>query len=129
MDVSAAEAYKKDPADAIEMVTQFSVDTGDKATQDWRTFWMFLFASFRDGFTTTAPAAKQCDVAKQERDGCTSRAVPDCQELGYSEAWYKRVVADGDNARHYGVPVEHFQGEVGRLNRRKLARMDKKRLG
>ena len=54
--------YQKDPAAAVTAITKFGVEVGDQLTKDWLQFWMFLFATTRDGFTTTPSTAKLCDV-------------------------------------------------------------------
>eukprot|EP00746_Dinoflagellata_sp_MGD_P089058 gnl/MRDRNA2_/MRDRNA2_35178_c0_seq1.p1 gnl/MRDRNA2_/MRDRNA2_35178_c0~~gnl/MRDRNA2_/MRDRNA2_35178_c0_seq1.p1 ORF type:complete len:614 (-),score=114.84 gnl/MRDRNA2_/MRDRNA2_35178_c0_seq1:163-2004(-) len=111
-------------AEAIALITKFGVDTGEQMTKDWRDFWMYLFVRFRDGFTVSKPVQAQC-TGNQRKD-CTSRLVPEVSETGYSKKWYARIVADGDNAAHYGVPVEHFESSEARAaNQRKIARMDK----
>merc|ERR1712039_689442 len=86
----------------------------------------YLFARFRGGFTVAAPNKQQC--AGTERNNCTSRALPLATETGYSEAWRKRVVADGDNKGHYAVPPAHqADSTVLAANRRKILRMQKMR--
>jgi len=113
-----------DSLEAIELITRFGVETGEKMTKDWRNFWMFLFAHVRDGFTVTAPRSKQC--VGSERKDCTSRRIPQATATGYSDAWYARVVADGDNKAHYAVPDEHFDGPAIRAaNQHKMNRMNK----
>merc|ERR1712083_1061894 len=93
-------------------------------TKDWRNFWMYLFAGFRDGFTVTAPKSKQC--VGGQRKACTSRRIPDAAATGYSAAWYKRIVADSDNKEHYAVPAEQVSDPSLRsANHRKILRMQK----
>jgi len=111
-------------SEAIELITEFGVNTGEKMTKDWRDFWMYLFVRFRDGFTITDPVKTQC-IGKQRRD-CTSRRIPTTSETGYSGEWYARLIADGDNAAHYHVPADQLQSSAVRAaNRRKILRMDK----
>jgi len=110
--------------EAIELITRFGVETGEQMTKDWRSFWMYLFAHVRDGFTITAPKTRQCK-GKQRKD-CTSRRIPQATESGYSEAWRKRIVADGDNKEHYEVPAKHLADPaLHAANLRKALRMDK----
>jgi hypothetical protein len=90
-----AALYATDPVAALKMATEFVVATGDAMTAEWRGVWMKLFARFRDGFTITAPVKKQCDVATNERENCTSRAIPIATQQGYTDDWYSRIVADG----------------------------------
>jgi len=128
IDKQAADLYKTDPAAAIELITHYTVTAGDKMTKQWLKFWMFLFSRFRDGFTVTPSTTKQCDPAKHERVGCTSRAIPHATSSGYSKEWYARIVADSDNAQHYAVPTTAFKDPKRLLlNQRKFLRMNKKR--
>lgn len=111
---------------AVELATAFGVATGEQMLKDWRDFWMFLFARFRDGFTISAPQKPQCAHGRPAK-GCTSRVLPETEPTGYSPAWYDRIVADGDNAQHYKVGAQHTVGAEGEANRRKLMRMEKRR--
>jgi len=113
--------------EAVELMTVFSVSTGEQMTKDWRTFWMRLFSRTRDGFTTIAPTTPTCRPGQKEN--CTSRPLPSCQETGYTDAWYQRMVSDSDNAEHYRVPDEEVRDPVRlAMNVRKLQRMEKKRI-
>jgi len=126
VDKQAETLLRKDPSStaAIELITKFGVETGERMTVDWRNFWMYLFAHVRDGFTITAPKMKQC--VGQNRKDCTSRRIPVTTQSGYSDAWSKRIVADGDNKEHYAVPAKHaVDAHVWAANKRKALRMDK----
>lgn len=128
LDKKAADMYKTDPNAAIKLITEYSVNTGDKMTKEWLNFWMHLFSRFRDGFTVTPSTTKQCDPAKHERKDCTSRADPHTLASGYSNAWYQRIVSDSDNRAHYHVPTSEYKDpERLRLNQRKKLRMNKQR--
>jgi hypothetical protein len=48
--------------------------------------------------------------------------MPDCAATGYEDSWYARVVADDDNAKHYGVPAKLTEYDTY-----KMLRMEKKR--
>ena len=111
--------------------TSFGVETGDEMLATWRNFWMELFALTRDFMVVTPPHRKQCTGG--QRVNCTSRSLPDAADVGYSAAWYARIVEDGDNAKHYGVPASsggrggaaHDHGD-GALDRAKLLVLAKK---
>lgn len=115
-----AALYASDPDAALKMATEFVVATGDAMTVEWRGVWMKLFSRFRDGFTITAPVTKQCNVAANERVNCTSRAIPIATQQGYTADWYSRIIADGDNANHYAVPMSASADE------RKIRALDKR---
>ena len=113
VDATAKELYAKDPAAAVEHVTAFGVETGAEMLSTWRGFWMELFSLTRDFMVVTAPKQKQCVVGAPLGRGtahganttCTSRSLPEASEPGYTDAWYARIVADGENAEHYAVPA------------------------
>jgi len=123
MDKQAAAMMPSDPAAAIAMMTNFSVTTGDNLVAEWRTFWMFLFSRFRDGFTTTTTTSKPVCTEGQTKD-CTFRLIPDCQETGYSDTWYNRIVTE--NGAKYAVPpAANANDEAHKAW--KMLRMQKKR--
>jgi dipeptidase len=45
----AAALYSKDPGSAVEFVTGYSVATGNKLVDDWKTFYRYLFMKYHDG--------------------------------------------------------------------------------
>mmetsp|Transcript_10305 Transcript_10305/g.19477 ORF Transcript_10305/g.19477 Transcript_10305/m.19477 type:complete len:589 (+) Transcript_10305:44-1810(+) len=104
-------------AAAVELVTNFSVTTGDDMIKEWRQFWMFLFSRFRDGFTTTPATMPQCKGGNKK--GCTSRLTPAVAASGYSQDWYGRISEEPGN--HYAVP------DSATLDERKMAAFDKER--
>ncbi len=121
-DAAAAALFANgDRAGAIESLTNYSVTTADRTLQEWRDFWMTLFVRFRDGFTVGPSKQPQCDPKRQQKDGCTSRAVPDVGQSGYSAAWRTRIINDSDNKKRYRVP------SGVQLDQRKLAVIDKRR--
>merc|ERR1711871_42587 len=124
MDTQLIDTYKKQGADAaVAQATAYCVQTGDKMTADWRSFWMFLFSRVRDGFTTQKPTLPTCKPG--QRKGCTSRTVPNCEATGYDSQWYDRIVSDPANAKHYGVPAA--SADQSALNEHKIMRMNKMR--
>jgi dipeptidase len=102
--------YPVDPVGAIEQITQFSESTGQALVEEWRNFWMFLFATFRDGGIFTAPTTPQC--VDGNRVNCTAKLVPNVNEIGYSDDWKARIVEDSDNKVRYLVPTN---GEIASM--------------
>jgi hypothetical protein len=94
--------YPVDPVGAVEQITEFSESTGQALVEEWRSFWMFLFATFRDGGIFTAPTSTQC--VNGNRVNCTAKLVPNVNEIGYSDEWKGRIVSDSDNKVRYLVP-------------------------
>jgi dipeptidase len=106
VDKEAAELYQKNASAAVEMITKFGVDTGEQMTKDWLKFWMYLFATTRDGFTVTPSTGKLCDVHGPVKNlkGCFSRLDPTATTSGYTDAWYKRMITLPSNKEKYHVP-------------------------
>jgi dipeptidase len=76
------------PAAAIDYVTNYSVNTGNKLVKDWLSFFGDLFVKYRDGYVITAnPTNTAC--------GCSSK------NAFYPQAWYDRIVKD--TGSHYLV--------------------------
>ncbi len=89
VDKEAAELYKKDPAKAIDFLTQYSVKSGEHTVAEWKNLYGFLFARFMDGNVKTKVEGQQ---------------NPKVEQPGYSEEWYRAVVKQsGDKFR---VPEE-----------------------
>ena len=64
---------------------------------------------------STAPTPSRL---RQAGTTCTSRSLPEASEPGYTDAWYARIVADGENAEHYAAPASVDLGDE--LNSAKL---------
>ena len=75
--------------EAVEFLTQFSVDIGDTLLTEWFQFFGELFVKYRDGFVTTAaPIVPVC--------GCKTSSS------SYGPEWYDRIATEtGD---HYLEP-------------------------
>jgi dipeptidase len=86
-DAKAQALFKTDPAAAVELLTDFTVKTGDQLAAVWLEYFKFLFTRFMDG-NVKAPNPGHRD--------------PSVAWPGYGDTWYGRIVADtGD---HYLVP-------------------------
>lgn len=124
--------YSADPAGAIAFITNFMVSEGQDMTTRWTNFWMYLFATFRDGGILLPSTSQQCQGS--QTDNCVAKLQPVDQEIGYTQQWRARIVGDSDNAEHYLVPPSsatestvHYIDKVtlaeGKLRRAKLARI------
>jgi len=89
MDNKALEIFATSPENAIDTVTNFSVQLGAKLIEDWHTLFGKLFVKYRDGYVITPnPEMKAC--------GCSAGAGP------YPQQWYDKIAeSTGD---HYLVP-------------------------
>jgi dipeptidase len=111
MDAAAAPMFAAggQDAEAIEKLTVFSVDIGDKLLADWFTFFGQLFVKYRDGYVTTAaPNVPIC--------GCNTAS------LEYSGEWYDRIVEDTGDL--YLVPSDTPAHGVSRHGRPTMRKRD-----
>lgn len=99
-------------AAAVELATAFGEATGQGLVERWRSLWFTLFATHRDGGLLSPSAAEPCEPdsflspAGPAPAGCVAKLQPEVDEVGYSDAWRARIVADSDNAERYRVPEE-----------------------
>jgi dipeptidase len=77
---------EKGASNAIEYVTNFSVDAGNKLVKDWLVFFGQLFVKYRDGYVIT-------ENKNELSCGC------DAASAAYSNNWYDRIVSE--NGDHY----------------------------
>jgi hypothetical protein len=105
MEAEFTALYASDPDAAVEYMTSFMEGTGEQLMQEWTQFWMFLFATFRDGDMLSASTGVQCPPGQTGPAGCTAKLLPNVNETGYTEDWRGRIVADSDNAKRYLVPA------------------------
>ena len=106
MDAHAEQMLAADPSSpaAIAAITAFGVHTGEELVEEWRTFWLFLFARFRDG-VTISPGPRLCKSGERVVGGaCTYRQLPSIEERGYSKSWYARIARE--TGAHYRVPAD-----------------------
>lgn len=91
LDNKALELYETSVYEAVEMVTDYSVKTGNALVKDWVTFFGTLFVKYRDGYIITADTSElTC--------GCNTAAQ------GNPPTWNDRIVAE--NGDHFLVPTE-----------------------
>lgn len=103
--------YATDPAGAIAAMTDFVDHTGQAAFKTWRDFWMFLFATFRDGGVLTQSKATQCNATHIVN--CTAKLQPDSDEEGYFEDWKQRIINESpENKARYSVPASATEDEI-----------------
>lgn len=126
LEKEVASVYATNPTKAVEMLTNASTRLGKETTEQWLQFWMFLFATIRDGFTVTPNTGRQCVPGSGQYNNCTSRLDPYTKTTGYSDAWYARIVEDSDNKEHFAVP-KHNTERARSLEDWKVLRMNKKR--
>jgi dipeptidase len=94
LDMKALKVYQTNKDEAVELVTNYSVQTGNALVKDWLTFFGSLFVKYRDGYVITKDESElSC--------GCKPVAQNNPQP------WNDRVVAE--NGDHFRVPDSEFK--------------------
>ncbi len=78
LDSGAAEMYAQNPEGTIEFLTNYSCNTGDRLTADWRNFYGYLFCRYMDGNIKTAVPGEKNPKVEQP-------ALPE---------WYLRTIIE-----------------------------------
>jgi dipeptidase len=83
VDKTAEALYKKNPADAVKYLTEFSVKAGNKTVSEWKGLYAFLFTKYVDGNVKEArPVPKGYKYV-----------TPKLSQPGYGDEW-NRVIAN-----------------------------------
>mgnify|MGYP006281145467 FL=1 len=88
IDQQAKELYEEDPEEAIEMVSNFSVDNANTLVHNWKRFYQFLFMKFMDG------NVKETNGRHFKSNGT---GVVKLRQPGYGEDWYKMIIEETDD--------------------------------
>jgi dipeptidase len=90
IDKSAEALYKKSPEKAVELLTDFSVKSGNGTVMEWKELYKFLFTKYVDGNVKT----------KQAVPKGYNRVNPKISQPGYSEEWYRAIAGStGDKLK------------------------------
>lgn len=76
-DIAAKELYKKDPALAVDYLTEFSVTQGNNTVSRWKELYRYLFTKYLDGNI-------------KEKDG--NNLNPKLEQPGYNKEWYRLII-------------------------------------
>lgn len=79
---AAADLLKVDKQLAVEFLTDFSVNTANRLTEDWRDFYRYLFVKYMDGNIKTKRAVPEG----------YKYYTPKVEQPGYSKEWYKMII-------------------------------------
>jgi len=88
IDEKAKALYEEDQDQAIELVSNFSVDNANTLVHNWKRFYQFLFMKFVDG------NEKATNGRHFETNGT---GVVKVKYPGYGEDWYKRIIEETDD--------------------------------
>jgi dipeptidase len=90
IDKSASELYKKNTADAVNFLTDYSVKAGNKTVAEWQGLYKFLFTKYMDGNVKE----------KRAVPAGYKYYTPKVTQPGYTEEWYRVIVKSaGDKLR------------------------------
>ncbi|HRY97742.1 MAG TPA: C69 family dipeptidase [Bacteroidales bacterium] len=88
IDKAATELHAKDPALAVEYLTDYTVSNTDKTVAEWRSLYEHLFTKYMDG------NIKVPDPGNRN---------PKVSQPGYGESWYRKIAeTTGDRLKVVG---------------------------
>ncbi|HPS27476.1 MAG TPA: dipeptidase, partial [Bacteroidales bacterium] len=88
LDAKAAELYKVNPAQAIDLLTQYSVKTGNNLVARWKQLYGYLFTKYMDGNVKYPGKTKASSNVDHPR---------------YSDDWYRMIIKEtGDRYKVKG---------------------------
>lgn len=83
----AQKYVESNPEKAIEIVSKFTEFAGNKTVEIWKKFFQYLFVKYMDGNVKT----------KAEPKENYKYVVPNLEQPGYGEEWYRRIVEETGN--------------------------------
>jgi dipeptidase len=94
IDAAAKTLYETSPEQAVNFLTDFSVNAGNNTVADYKKFYGYLFTRYMDGNIKTAQAVPEGYIYY----------VPKVEQPGYPE-WYLRIIAEttGDKLKVKGA--------------------------
>ena len=96
MDKKALALIENNKDDAVTMLTEYSVNTGNETVKHWLKFYTYLFTKYMDG-----NVKKKVDVPEGYK-----YHNPKLKQPGYGEDWYKKIVDEtGDHFKMPGAPA------------------------
>ena len=91
-DSIAEKMFSHDQSDALAFLTRFSVQAGRNTFKEWKALYRFLFTRFMDGNVKTS---------------VPSELIPEVDQPGYSEEWYKKIVEETGDKFLYRGEITH----------------------
>ncbi|HEX2921380.1 MAG TPA: C69 family dipeptidase [Bacteroidales bacterium] len=84
IDKTVEAMYKENPANAINYLTEYSVNAGDKTVKEWQDLYKYLFVKYVDGNVKE----------RQPLPEGYRYVTPKVSQPGYSEEWLRMIVKD-----------------------------------
>ncbi len=91
VDKAAKELYKNNPEQAIEFITDYSVNSGNRTVSEWKDLYRYLFTKYMDGNIKE----------KREVPEGYKYVTPNVSQPGYGEEWYRRIIKDTGDKFEY----------------------------
>jgi dipeptidase len=82
VDKTASDLYKNDQAAAVQYLTDYSVNAGDKTVKEWKELYKFLFTKYVDGNVKV----------KQTVPAGYNRVNPKLNQPGYGDDWNRMII-------------------------------------
>jgi dipeptidase len=82
VDKTAQALYKKNPAEAVKYITDYSVKSGNNTVKRWKELYNYLFTKYVDG-----NVKEKAEVPKNYK-----YHVPKLTQPGYGDEWYRTIV-------------------------------------
>ena len=96
IDKKALALHENNKDDAIAMLTEYSVTTGNETVKHWLNFYTYLFTKYMDG-----NVKEKVDVPEGYK-----YHNPKLKQPGYGNEWYEKIVDEtGDHFKMPGVPA------------------------
>ncbi len=92
IDKTAADLYKKSPKKATEILTTYSVNTGNDVVKRWKQLYAYLFTKYMDGNVKYSGKTKQ---------------TPKVDHPKYSDEWYWMIVKETRSRYRNKSAAEH----------------------
>lgn len=86
VDAEAVLLYGRSPREALQYITDFSVNTGDQLIADWEEFFHYLFMRYMDGNVKKAEERKLLD------NGNGRGIPPSPSQPGYGKEWERLMM-------------------------------------
>lgn len=91
IDEAAGKLYAENPDEAIEFITDYSVNSGNQTVDEWKDLYVFLFTKYMDGnIKEKRPVPEGYKYVN-----------PDLKQPGYGEEWYRRIIKDTGDKFEY----------------------------
>lgn len=86
IDSEARGLYDADPDQAVQLLTNFSVNTGNKVVADWKQFFHYLFMKYMDG------NVKQTEGHRLLENGYGREVPKKPSQPGYGAEWERKMI-------------------------------------